>query len=77
MNPAAIPSAMPAAARHQLCFRPLAGAASPLSFRCDAAGNVDLDALDRRERLEYLYARAMVGRDFVRPCIVAALGSDA
>jgi hypothetical protein len=61
--------------RHHLCFRPLAAATAPLSFRCDAAGTVDLDALDRRERLEYLYARALVGRDFVRPCVVAVAGS--
>ena len=68
-------AASPASAnRHHLCFRPLA-ASGPLSFRCDAAGNVDLDALDRRERLEYLYARALVGRDFVRPCVVALAGS--
>ena len=69
-------AASPASAnRHHLCFRPLAAVTGPLSFRCDAAGNVDLDALDRRERLEYLYARALVGRDFVRPCVVALAGS--
>jgi hypothetical protein len=72
MNPAAPPlDAKP----HHLCFRPLAAALAPLRFRCDAAGNVDLDTLDRRERLEYLYARAMVGRDFVMPCVVVATGS--
>jgi hypothetical protein len=64
-----------AAGPHHLCFRPLAGAAATLSFRCDAAGHVDLDSLDRRERLEYLYARALIGRDFVRPCVVAWVGS--
>lgn len=74
-----IPSHFPttaAAGRHQLCFRPLAAAASPLRFRCDAAGQVDLDALDRRERLEYLYARALVGRDFVAPCVIDIAGSN-
>jgi hypothetical protein len=72
MNTATAPVA---AGRHHLCFRPLAAETAPLSFRCDAAGRVDLDALDRRERLDYLYARALIGRDFARPCVVAPAGS--
>ena len=34
-----------------------------LAFPCDALGNVDLDALSERARNNYLFARAMVGRD--------------
>lgn len=62
--------------QHRLCFGPLHAAASARVFRCEAAGRVDLDGLDRQERLEYLYARALVGRDFGRPCVVAFVGDE-
>lgn len=38
-----------------------------LAFPCDAKGLVDLDSLPRRARDNYLYARALVGRDFSKP----------
>ena len=38
-----------------------------LAFPCDAAGRVDLDALDERRRNEYLFARALMGRDYAFP----------
>jgi hypothetical protein len=45
-----------------------------LSFPCDAQGKVDLDSLSPAAKSNYLFARAMVGRDFdmpaVRPCLV-------
>jgi hypothetical protein len=40
-----------------------------LAFPCDAAGRVDLDALNERERNNYLYARAVMGRDFAYPVV--------
>ena len=40
-----------------------------LAFPCDAAGRVDLDRLPRRARDNYLYARALVGRDYSSPRI--------
>ena len=40
-----------------------------LAFPCDAAGHVDLDELSERGRLNYLYARAMVGREYATPAI--------
>lgn len=40
-----------------------------LAFPCDAAGRVDLDALDERRRNEYLFARALMGRDYEFPVI--------
>lgn len=40
-----------------------------LSFPCDAMGHIDLDALSERARLNYLAARAMVGRDYAHPVI--------
>jgi hypothetical protein len=40
-----------------------------LSFPCDAQGHVDLDALSARARSNYLYARAMVGRQYAAPSV--------
>jgi hypothetical protein len=37
------------------------------SFPCDADGHVDLDAMSDRLRNNYLYARALVGRDLAAP----------
>jgi hypothetical protein len=44
-----------------------------LAFPCDATGRVDLDALNERERNNYLFARAVMGRDFAFP-VVAVRG---
>jgi hypothetical protein len=38
-----------------------------LAFPCDASGQVNLDALSDRGRNNYLFARAMVGREFSTP----------
>ena len=43
-----------------------------LCFPCDERGRIDLDALTERARNNYLAARAMVGRDFAYPVVVAA-----
>lgn len=42
-----------------------------LAFPCDDHGSVDLDALSEPARHNYLFARAMVGRDFSPPHLVA------
>ena len=34
---------------------------------CDAAGRVDMDSLSERTRLNYLYARAMIGVEVAWP----------
>lgn len=41
-----------------------------LSFPCDREGHVDLDALTDKARGNYLFARAMVGREFATPSIM-------
>lgn len=38
-------------------------------FPCDAQGSVDLDTLPDQARNNYLFARAMVGRDYSSPCV--------
>ena len=43
-----------------------------LSFPCDRRGLVDLDALAPRARTNYSYARAMTGREFATPAVLAS-----
>jgi hypothetical protein len=61
--------------RYSSLFRPGRGVAFP----CDAAGRVNMDELSERSRRNYLFARAMVGREFaspvVRPCALTELSA--
>lgn len=57
--------------RFQLMFRSLFQSGRGLAFPCDAAGQVDLDTLSDRSRTNYLYARAVVGREFALPTVEA------
>ncbi|WP_157263514.1 hypothetical protein [Azohydromonas aeria] len=41
-----------------------------LAFPCDRDGHVDLDALSERAKGNYLFARAMVGREFATPRVL-------
>jgi hypothetical protein len=52
-----------------LRFNPLSHDRFALQFPCDARGCVELDSLSERARVNYLYARAVVGRDFERPAV--------
>lgn len=60
------------ACAHALRFASLFHPGCALSFPCDATGRVDLDALGERARDNYLYARAVVGREYATPEVVAA-----
>ena len=40
-----------------------------LSFPCDVEGHVDCDALPGRALNNYLFARAMIGREFTMPAV--------
>jgi hypothetical protein len=42
------------------------------AFPCDATGKVDMDALSDTVRASYLYARTVVGREFLTPAVVGA-----
>ena len=48
----------------QLRFRSLFRKGRGYAFPCDAAGRVVLDELGERARINYLFARALVGRNF-------------
>jgi hypothetical protein len=52
---------------HLLRFESLADPGRGYAFPCDASGRVDLDALTDTARCNYLYARAVVGREFHFP----------
>ena len=55
--------------RYQLRFRSLFDAGRGFAFPCDPSGRVDLDGLSDKARNNYLYARAMVGRELATPAI--------
>ena len=40
---------------------------------CDESGHVDLDALGAKARLNYFYARTVVGREFALPAVLRTL----
>jgi hypothetical protein len=52
-----------------LCFRSLFQSGRGYAFPCDGAGRVDLDGLSESGRNNYLYARAMVGRELAAPAV--------
>jgi hypothetical protein len=58
---------------HEIRFRSLFHEGRALSFPCDPQGHVDLDALSPRSLGNYLYARAMVGREFSTPAVMESL----
>lgn len=53
----------------QLCFRSLYHSGRGFSFPCDGNGRVDMDSLSLQARDNYLYARAMVGRELSVPSV--------
>ncbi len=57
----------------QLCFRSLFNAGRGFAFPCDDHGQVDMDKLSDHARANYLFARAMVGRDLAVPAVEAVV----
>lgn len=53
----------------QLCYRSLFDSGRGYAFPCDRQGQVDLNLLSERARTNYLFARAMVGRELALPAI--------
>lgn len=67
MNALSAPSR--SSSRHELRFQPLDDSRPVFAFRCDARGEVDLDQLSHRDRINYLYASVSIGREFTRPSV--------
>ncbi|MEJ6022286.1 hypothetical protein [Ramlibacter sp. PS4R-6] len=61
----------PTAHSFQLCYRSLFNSGRGFAFPCDPQGHVDLDGLGDRARDNYLFARAMVGRELAMPAVEA------
>ena len=55
--------------RFELRFQSLFDSGRGYAFPCDPKGQVDLDQLSDRARNNYLYARAMVGRELSVPAV--------
>jgi hypothetical protein len=54
---------------YELRFQSLFDEGRGYAFPCDAKGHVDLDAMSERARLNYLYARTVIGREFATPAV--------
>jgi len=55
---------------YELRFRSLFDSGRGYAFPCDAGGHVNIDALSDRARLNYLYARTVIGREFAMPAVM-------
>lgn len=53
----------------RLCFRSLFDGGRGYAFPCDRNGLVNLDELSDGARNNYLYARAMIGRELDSPAV--------
>lgn len=63
--------------RYKLRFQSLFDRGRNFTFPCDDCGKVDLDSLSDRVRIDYLYARAVVGRELEQPAVIADTGFGA
>jgi len=59
-----------AKSQYELRFESLFQQGRAMAFPCDERGRVELDSLTDRARSNYLYARAVVGREFATPAVV-------
>lgn len=55
---------------YELRFESLFHAGRALAFPCDQHGGVVLDALSDKALQNYLFARAVVGRDYASPVVL-------
>ena len=54
---------------HELRFRSLFDEGRGFAFPCDANGRVDMDAMSECARLDYFYARTVIGREVALPAL--------
>lgn len=57
--------------RYVLRFEPL-HAGRGFAFPCDATGRVDMDGLEPKTLANYLFARAVIGHEFLAPSVQRA-----
>jgi hypothetical protein len=59
----------PLAVAYEIRFQSLFNEGRALTFPCDADGHVQMDDLSEKARDNYLYARAVVGREYATPAV--------
>jgi hypothetical protein len=57
--------------RYELHFPSLTKDAVLMAFPCDVRGHVNIDQLAEDAKIAYLYARALIGRDYLLPRVQA------
>jgi hypothetical protein len=62
-----------ASSGYELRFQPLFAGRRAYAFPCDPTGHVDMDSLGERMLNNYLYARAMIGRELSWPDVSPSL----
>ena len=67
-----LPLCAPAESRYELRFISLFNRGRGFSFPCDADGRVAIDQLSERGRVNYFYARVVVGFELSGPTVVPA-----
>lgn len=65
-------SAPQSAPGYELRFQSLIQIGRALAFPCDREGHVDLDHISERVKNNYLFARAMMGREYAWPQVARA-----
>ncbi|HJV63796.1 MAG TPA: hypothetical protein VJ743_22805 [Albitalea sp.] len=65
-----VPLPLQDGAQYELRFQSLFEEGRAYAFPCDACGRVDMDALSERARENYLYARAVIGREVAMPSVM-------
>ena len=65
-----MPMTQPSAPAHfELRFQSLFDEGRAFAFSCDEAGHVDIDTLSTQARLNYFYARTVIGREVATPAV--------
>jgi hypothetical protein len=52
---------------YEIRFQSLFRDGKAIAFPCDAGGHVNIDALSEHAKENYLFARAMIGREYGMP----------
>lgn len=58
-----------AASAYVLRFRSIFDEGRGFAFPCGADGRVDMDSMSERALNNYLYARTVIGREFLTPAV--------
>ena len=67
------PEPAPRGTHYELRFQSLFDGGRAYAFSCDEAGQVDIDTLSAQARLNYFYARTVIGREVAVPAVRLSL----